>query len=49
MAKKNLCLVCQVTPSCLKFVKKYKSLAVEGDRDDYLLWMNAQYIYFLAA
>ena len=26
--------------ACLKFVKKYKSLAVEGGRDDYLFWMN---------
>ena len=27
---KKLCLVYHVTPSWLKFVKKYKSLAVEG-------------------
>ena len=48
MAKKT-CLVCQLTPSSFKVVKKYKSLAVEGGRDDYLFWMNAQNIFFSAA
>ena len=28
------------------FLKKYKSLAVEGGQADYLFWMNAQNIYF---
>ena len=32
--------------ACLKFVKKYKSLAVEGGRDDYLFRMNAQKMFF---
>ena len=32
--------------ACLKFVKKYKSLAVEGGRDDYLFRMNTQNIIF---
>ena len=31
----------------LKFEKKYKSLAVEGGRGDYLFWMNGpKYIFF---
>ena len=30
------------------FVKKYKSLGVEGGRNNYLFWVNAQYIFFLA-
>ena len=28
--------------SRLKFVKKYKGLAVEGAQDDYLSWINTQ-------
>ena len=28
------------------FVKKYKSLAVEGGRHDYLFWVNVQNIFF---
>ena len=47
MAKKNLCLVCQVTPSWSQICKEvYKSLAVEVGRDHFLFWMNAQYIFF---
>ena len=50
IAKKNLCLFCQVTPSWSQICKEvFKSLAVEGGRDHYLFWMHAQYIYFLAA
>ena len=50
MAKKPLLIVCQYQrPACFKFGKKYKSLAVEGGRDDYLFWMNAQTIFFSAA
>ena len=46
MAKKKPLLS---LPSNAELVKKYKSLAVEGDRDDYLFWMNAQNIVFSAA
>ena len=47
MAKKTLCLVYQVTPSWSQICKEvYKSLAVEGGRDHYLFWINAQYIFF---
>ena len=31
------------------FLKKYKSLAVEGGQADYLFWMNAQNIFFFSA
>ena len=44
--KKNTLLVCQFRPAGLKFVKKYKSLAVEGGRDDYIVWMTAQNTFF---
>ena len=37
--KKNLCLVCQVTLSSSQICR-------EVNRDDYLFWMNAQYIFF---
>ena len=46
---KNLWLVCQLTPARFKFVKNYKSLAVEGGQDDYRFWMNAQNNFFSAA
>ena len=46
VAKKKLCLVCQVTPISSQIVKKYKSLTVE--RDDYLFWMSAQYFFQLS-
>ena len=44
MAKKNLLRL----SNRLKFVKIYKSLAVEGGQDDYLFWMNAQNIFFFS-
>ena len=37
MAKKPLLSL----PARFRFVKKYKSLAVEGVQDDYRFWMNA--------
>ena len=46
--KKNTLLVCQFRPAGLKFVKKYKSLAVEGGRDDYIVWMTAQNTFFFS-
>ena len=49
MAKKTSARSAKQRPAGLKFVKKHKSLAVGGGRDDYLLWMNAQYVFFLAA
>ena len=39
---KNFYLVCQLTPSSLN----YKSLAVDGGRDDYPFCRNAQNIFF---
>ena len=39
--KKTLWLVCQVTLSSSQICR-------EVDRDDYLFWMNAQYIFFSA-
>ena len=42
MAKKNPLRL----SNRIKFVKIYKSLAVEGGQDDYLFWMNAQNIFF---
>ena len=32
-----------------KYAKNYKSLAVEGGRDDYLFWINARNNFFSAA
>ena len=47
MAKKHLCLQsnAQLVLSC----REVQNLAVEGGRDDYLFWMNARNIFFLAA
>ena len=36
-------------PARLRFVKKYKSPAVEGGRKIFFFWMNAQYIYIYTA
>ena len=46
---KKRCLVCQVTPSSAQVCREVQNLAVEGGRDDYLFWMNAQNIFFPAA
>ena len=46
LVKKNLCLVCQVTPSSSQICREVQNLAVEGGRDDDLFWMNAQNIFF---
>ena len=48
--KKPFCLVIQVTPSSSQICREVQNLAVvEGGRDDYLFWMNAQNIFFSAA
>ena len=44
--KKRFAYSVRQRPARLKFVKKYKSLAVEGGWDDYLFSMNAQNIFF---
>ena len=49
MAKKPLLRLPINAQLVSNFVKKYKSLAVEVGRDDYLFWMNAQNIFFSAA
>ena len=36
LVKKNLSLVCQVTPSSSQICREVQNLAVEGGRDDYL-------------
>ena len=46
LVKKNLCLVCQVTPSSSQICREVQNLAVEGGRDDHLFCMNAQNIFF---
>ena len=43
--KKKFCLVFQVTPSSSQICKEVQKPCC--GRDDYLFWMNAQYIYFL--
>ena len=49
MAKKKLCLVCQVTPSSSQICKEVQKPCC--GRDDYLFWMSVQYnyIFFSAA
>ena len=46
MAKKPLLSLPINAQARFKFVKKYKSLTVEGDQDYYLFWTNAQNIFF---
>ena len=45
MAKKKLCLVCQVTPSSSQICKEVKK--PHCGRDDYLFRMSAQYFFQL--
>ena len=49
MAKKKLCLVCQVMPSSSQLCKEVQKPCC--GRDDYLFWMSVQYnyIFFSAA
>ena len=49
LVKKNLCLVCQVTPSTSQICREVQNLAVEGGRDGYLVWVNAQNLFFFSA
>ena len=46
MDKKNLCLVCQVTPSTSQICREVQNLAVEGGRDDYLFWIMPKIFFF---
>ena len=44
---KNLCLVCQLTPSSFQICKEVQKPCCGRGRNDYLFWMNAQKIFFL--
>ena len=46
MAKNELCLVCQVTPSSSQVCKEVQK--PYSGRDDYLFWMSAQYFFSAA-
>ena len=46
MAKKALLSLPSNAQLVSNFVKKYKSLAMEGGRDDYLFLMNAPNLFF---
>ena len=46
MAKKNPCLVCQLTPSSFQICKEVQKSCCGRGWDDDLFWRNAQNIFF---